>query len=55
MKGSHSKTAAVLLAVAFLIVVVGGPYSWLIWSQCGSTGLGEFWSDFKAFHTMEGC
>lgn len=39
----------------FVIVVVGGPYSFLIWNACQPADIGEFFSDVAAFHTREGC
>lgn len=30
-------------------------YGYLIWSNCNSQGLGDFFSDVRAFHTYEGC
>ena len=48
-----AKTTAGLLL--FILVVVGGPYSYFILKACQPSGVSEFFSDFRAFHTREGC
>jgi hypothetical protein len=45
-------TAGLLL---FTLVVVGGPYSYFISRACQPSSVSEFFSDFRAFHTSEGC
>lgn len=45
-------TAGLLL---FILVVVGAPYSYLILQACQPSGVSEFFSDFRAFHSREGC
>lgn len=30
-------------------------YSYLIWSNCDSNGLGDFFTDVRHFHTSLGC
>lgn len=53
MKTSTSRTSTLLAAAIALTGCLA--YSWLIYSQCGSTGLSSFFTDVRAFHTRAGC
>jgi hypothetical protein len=49
-------TAATVIGLTiFVLIVVGGPYSYLIFRACEPTGLGDFFTSFAEFHTREGC
>jgi hypothetical protein len=50
---TFAKTAAGLML--FVLLVVGGPYSFLIYNACQPSGVGGFFSDVAAFHSQEGC
>lgn len=30
-------------------------YGFLIWSNCGSSGIAAFFGDVRSFHTAQGC
>lgn len=50
---TRALTAAIL--TAFVLLMVGGPYTYLIVKACQPTGVGDFFSDVRAFHTKAGC
>jgi hypothetical protein len=45
-------TAGLLL---FALLAAGGPYSFFIWKACQPSGVSAFFSDIRAFHSLEGC
>ncbi|MGB9034274.1 MAG: hypothetical protein WCC45_07145 [Paeniglutamicibacter sp.] len=53
---SRNQAVWILLAIAaagFAVAIVG--YGYLITNGCGSAGVSEFFSGFRAFHTQGGC
>lgn len=50
---SSAKTTTGLLL--FVLLVVGGPYSYLIYNACRPSGVSDFFLDVGAFHTRDGC
>lgn len=53
---SRQQATFILLAIAvvgFAAAVFG--YGYLISSNCGSSGVNEFFSNVQAFHTHAGC
>lgn len=55
MTASRPKLVTALILTAFVVLVVGGPYSFLITKACQPSGISDFVADVRAFHTREGC
>lgn len=53
---NRKQTRWILLAITVVgFAVAAVCYSYLISSNCGSSGAHEFFSDARAFHTQTGC
>lgn len=55
MTTSRSTLTTTLAMLAFVLVIVGGPYAYLISRACNPSGVSDFFSKAAAFHSREGC
>ncbi|NDK32456.1 hypothetical protein [Nesterenkonia haasae] len=56
-KKKKSRTLVIgVIVVAVSLLLTAVIYGWLIWSNCNSDGIADFFADVRDFHTSyDGC